>query len=266
MFVTPTLPLLFLTFTWSDALDIFLVSILLYQVFKLVRGTAAINIFYGILSFYLIYIIVRAFDLRLLTTIFSRFIDVGIIAIIVVFQQELRRFLIILGTNNIFNKKAWNVFRSTRDINITDEDLINQISDACFEMSKTKTGALIIMEQKNPLDYVIATGEKLISEVTKSLLISIFYKNSPLHDGAVIIRDNKIVAARSILPVTDRVDIPSSFGMRHRAAIGISENTDSIAIVVSEQTGDVAIIQKGEIYKQLDKTKFIQILNELFRE
>jgi diadenylate cyclase len=261
-----SLPLLFLTFTLSDALDIFLVSILLYQVFKLVRGTAAINIFYGVLSFYLIYILVRAFDLRLLTTIFSRFIDVGIIAIIVVFQQELRRFLIMLGTNNIFNKKAWNVFRATRDINLTDEDLINQISDACFEMSKSKTGALLVMEQKNPLDYVIETGEKLKSEVTKSLLISIFYKNSPLHDGAVIIRDNKIIAARCILPVTDRTNIPSSYGMRHRAALGISENTDSIAITVSEQTGNIAIIQKGEIYKDLDKTKFNQIMNELFRE
>lgn len=259
---------LFISFTWVDALDILLVAILLFQMYYLVRGTPAVSIFTGIFFIYFIWIIVRAFDMKLFGSILGKFIDVGVIAIIVVFQQEIRRFLLYLGTNEFLGKNPFmrgilKFMASGPQEHKTTMDF-NPLIKACFSMSESKTGALIVLQRNSDLNFYINTGEPLDSIITERMLESIFYKNSPLHDGAVIIRNNRLVAARCVLPVTEKEQFPAHYGMRHRAAAGISESTDAIAIIVSEQTGQVSVSSNGKIKGDLNPEKLKSILEKEF--
>lgn len=238
----------FLTFDWIDILDILLVAILLYQLYRLVQGTAAMNIFLGILSIYFVWKIVEALKMDVLSEILGQFINVGIIALLIVFQPELRRFLLFIGKPEILNKfsigRKLFSWKSKHRIFSADQ---NAIIKACEEMSKTKTGALIILQMESDLNFYIKTGEQIEAKISTQLLENIFYKNSPLHDGAVIISNGKIRAAKCVLPITERDDFPSHLGMRHRAAAGITENTDALGIIVSEQTGEISFAKDGHI-------------------
>ena len=236
-----------LNFNILDAIDILLVAFLLYYVYKLIRGTVAINIFIGIVIFYLFFLLVDTLQMRMLSTILGGFMSVGIIALIVVFQPEIRKFLLMIGSTN-FGKKSgilgqFKFLSNTVSGNTTNADTI---VDACVKMGSTKTGALLVLERNNNLDFLVETGDEMNIKVTQPILESIFFKNSPLHDGAIIIANNVIKAKRVILPVTNKKDIPNRFGLRHRAAIGITENTDAIAVVVSEESGQISYMNNGE--------------------
>lgn len=238
----------FLSFDLIDILDIFLVAILFYQLYRLVQGTVAMNIFLGILSIYFIWKLVEALKMVVLSEILGKFIDVGIIALLIVFQPELRRFLLLIGTPEILERfslgKRFLSFKGKRKLFAGD---LQAIVKACKEMSESRTGALIILTTTSDLNFYVKTGEQLDSRISPNTLESIFYKNSPLHDGAVIISNGKIRAARCVLPITEREDFPSHLGMRHRAAAGITEISDALAIIVSEQTGEISMAKAGHI-------------------
>lgn len=255
--------ILFLSFGITDAIDIFLVAIILYLVYNLVRGTTAINIFLGLAFIYVVYIIVRAFELKLLGSILGKFVNVGVIAIMVVFQQEIRKFLLYIGSNEFLKNRNWkNVLKFSSTLQ---NDLyldIKEVSEACFNMSDTKTGALIIVSRRSDLKFYIQSGTNIDSVVNSKVIENIFFKNSPLHDGAVIIKDNRVVAARCVLPVTERENFPAHYGMRHRAAVGVTEVSDAIAITVSEQTGAVSLTVGGEINAGLNKEKLEYLLEK----
>jgi diadenylate cyclase len=254
---------LFIAFRWQDMVDILLVAILLYQLYKLVRGTAALNIFIGIAIFYSVFRLVRLLDLELFSSILGKFIDVGVIALLIVFQQELRRFFLFVGTNNIINRgQIRKTLFSWKD-DTGDSSLdINAVVKACRNMSETKTGAIIVFTKNNDLKFYINTGDPVDANVTVRMLESIFYKNSPLHDGAVIITDNAIKAARCVLPVTENPDFPAHLGMRHRAAVGITENSDAFAVVVSEQTGGISFFKGGEMIPALTVDRLRELLEK----
>jgi len=254
----------YLNFNFLDFLDIILVAILLYSVYKLIKGTVAINIFLGIAIVYLIWKLTEALKMELLSDILGKFIGGGFIALIIVFQQEIRRFLLMLGSTNITSKKNFLKQISFLKSEMIESTNVSAIIEACKDMGKSKTGALIVIKRNNSLDFVKHTGDKMNAEVNKPLLKSIFYKNSPLHDGAVIIEDNKIVATRVILPNAREANIPLRFGLRHRAAIGISDKTDALVLVVSEETGEISYIKDSQfvLYNNLDELKII-INNDL---
>jgi len=230
-----------------DVIDVLRVAYLMYQVYMLIRGTVAMNIFIGILSFYLLWIIVRALKMQLLGSILGQIIGVGVIAMIIVFQQEIRRFLIFIG-NQYFSRN-----RLTLDkvipINITPQPKvkIKSIIKAIINMAKSKTGALVVIARKSELTVYAETGDSLNAETSSRLIESIFNKESPLHDGALIINGDRIVAARCVLPVSENLNLPPNYGLRHRAALGLSENTDALTIIVSEQTGKVSIAESGKL-------------------
>ena len=238
----------FLSFDIIDLLDILLVAILLYQLYRLVQGTVAMNIFIGILSIYFIWKIVEVLKLDMLSEILRKFIDVGIIALLIVFQPELRRFLLLIGTPEILEKFSFGrrlmSFKTKRRIYSAD---LQAIIKACKEMCETNTGALIIITTTSDLNFYVKTGEQIDAKISANTLESIFFKNSPLHDGAAIISNGKIRAARCVLPITEREDFPSHLGMRHRAAAGITEISDALAIIVSEQTGEISFAKGGHI-------------------
>ncbi|MFI1770961.1 diadenylate cyclase [Thalassobellus citreus] len=235
-----------LKFDFIDYVDVFLVALLLYYIYKLVKGTVAINIFIGIIIIYLVWKLTEFLNMELLTGIFGGFMKVGIIALIVVFQPEIRKFLLMVGSTN-FNRrrkflKQFN-FLKTETSDGTDVDAV---ISACNKMSMSKTGALIVFERNNNLDFLSESGDEMNIKVTQPIIESIFFKNSPLHDGAIIINDNVVKATRVILPVNNEKNIPQRFGLRHRAAIGVTEKTDALALVVSEETGHISYFKDGE--------------------
>lgn len=242
-------------FRLIDFIDVFLVAILLYYIYKLVKGTVAINIFIGILIIYLVWRLTDYLNMRMLYSIFDGFMKVGIIALIVVFQPEIRKFLLMVGSTNIGGKRR--LFKSFKflknDLETTTD--VDAIINACKQMSNTKTGALIVIERNNNLDFLASTGDEMNITVSEPIIESIFFKNSPLHDGALLIENNTIKATRVILPVNNEKTIPDRFGLRHRAAIGITEKTDAIAVAVSEETGQISYFKSGEfvIYKDYDE-------------
>ena len=236
----------FLDYSFLDILDVLLVATLLYYIYKLLRGTIAINIFIGIAIIFLIWKVTEALKMEMLSGILGTLTGGGVIALIVVFQQEIRKFLLMLGTTNYTSKRSFlkqlNFMKSEAHIETDVEIIVN----SCESMARAKTGALIVLERAQKLDFVKTTGDTMNAEVNKPILESIFYKNSPLHDGAIIIKDNMIVATRIILPLSDKEDIPTRFGLRHRAAIGMSEKSDAVCLVVSEETGKISYIKDGE--------------------
>ena len=230
-----------------DVIDVLLVAYLMFQVYMLIRGTVAMNIFIGILSFYLLWIIVRALDMQLLGSILGQIIGVGVIAMIIVFQQEIRRFLIYIG-NQYFSRNRLSL-EKVIPINITPQPKvkIKSIIKAVINMAKSKTGALVVIARKSELTVYAETGDSLNAETSSRLIESIFNKDSPLHDGALIINGDRIVAARCVLPISENLNLPPNYGLRHRAAMGLSENTDSLTIIVSEQTGKISLAESGKL-------------------
>lgn len=249
-------PFSFLNFSFIDVIDIFLVALLLYYLYKLVRGTVAVNIFIGIVIIYIIFQITKLLQMELLSSIFDNFFKAGFFALIVVFQQEIRKFLLMVGSSNFASRRNFiKHFKFLKKDQFDTETDINTILKACEKLAKTKTGALIVIERNNTLDFVKNTGDRMNIEITLPIIESIFYKNSPLHDGAIIIERNTIVSTRAILPVSNETNIPQRFGLRHRAAFGITEKTDALAIVVSEETGQISYIKNGEfvLFKEIEE-------------
>jgi len=241
----------FLEFTIFDFIDITLVSILIFQLYKVIRGSAAINIFIGMILIYIMWKIFSALEMTLLSEILGQFISVGVLALIIVFQQEIRRFLVVIGKNTFKNK---NLFIKSKNIKkILTPENINDICNACDNMSKSKTGAIIVIEKNDNLDLVLKTGRIISSNLSQIMIESIFHKNAPLHDGAIVIINNKIIGARCVLPISESNKIPSEMGMRHKAALGATEQYDCIVIAVSEQNGKISYFQDGRIKTNLDK-------------
>lgn len=231
-----------------DVIDILLVGLMFYGLYYLVKGTTAIKIFSGIVAIIIGLKIVTALNMELLSFILGAFVNVGFIALIIIFQPEIRRFLLGIG-NTKFAETFRNIIAAF-GFRYKDESSLdlNSICEACSSMSQEKVGALILLAQENNLSEIIETGVTIDAIISKPLIENIFFKNSPLHDGAMVINDNKIMAARCILPITQNTHLPGSYGLRHRAGIGITENSDCIALVVSEETGSIRIIKGGKVY------------------
>jgi diadenylate cyclase len=240
----------FLEVSWVDLVDIGLVSILLYQVYKLIRGSIAVNIFLGILALYLVYLIVHAAQMELLALILGQFMGVGVLAMIILFQPEIRKFLLVIGRGTEFRENIFKTLANWRNTYHEDFD-VSQIIEAVKTLKATRTGALIVFSRDVELKFYIETGDFLDAQVSKRLLLSIFNKNSPLHDGAVVIYKGKIKAARCVLPVSENDHLPPHFGLRHRSAIGMSENTDTLVMVISEETGRLVLSRNGKYLKGL---------------
>ncbi len=255
----------FLKFNLLSLVDILIVAILIYLIFTLLRGTIALSIFIGICTLGIFYLIVKALHMELLTGILDKFLGVGVISIIIIFQQEIRRFLLLIGKNLTFKRaRFWNkILRGTENVSEA-KGIITPIIEACLSLQKSRTGALIIFS-KNFMEQVFQNnGEVLNCKVSKRVLESIFNKLSPLHDGAVVIFNQEIKLASCILPITDNMELPVHFGLRHRAGIGITEHSDSFAIIVSEETGEIAIGKEGKISTNLSPKELEEFLeNEL---
>ncbi len=253
----------FIEFKITDVLDIILVAILLYYIYKLVRGSVAINIFIGIVIVWTFWKLTELLGMEMISSMVGAFMQVGLIALIIVFQQEIRKFLLMIGSTNFANKRNFvKHFKFLRQEGLTTSLDVNAILGACENMASSKTGALLVFARNNSLDFVKSTGDIMYSEVNQPILESIFYKNSPLHDGAVVIENNYIVATRVILPVSNERGIPLRFGLRHRAAVGITDKTDAIALVVSEETGNISYIKNGAFVPFKDTESLSNMLKE----
>jgi len=237
--------LLALSFGFKDLIDILLVAGILYETYRLLRRTGASNLFWGILAFLIVWFLVSfVFQLDLTGALFDRIISVGAIALIVIFQEEIRLFFYRIGSRF----SSWQLFRRR---NIADDPAARQqileITQACRHMASTKTGALIVLAGESNLKEIVDTGERLDAQVSARLIENIFFKNTPLHDGALIIRNGRMLAAACILPVSKDQTIPQHYGLRHRAALGITEKSDTTCIVVSEETGHISVTREGSI-------------------
>ncbi|MBS1528532.1 MAG: TIGR00159 family protein [Bacteroidetes bacterium] len=247
-------------------LDVLLLAIIIYQLYNLIRGTIAANIFIGLALIYILYYIVPDTQMPLLAGILKKVADVGIIAIIIVFQPEIRRFLLLVGKNASLqrNKAWWRYFFGRSESEKNNYARIKPIMDACKSMKQSRTGALIVFAKFYDEQFYQSSGEALDSKISKRLLESIFQKNSPLHDGAVVIAENKIKAASCILPLTDKADLPLQFGLRHRAGIGVTENNDATAIIVSEETGEISYAKQGRVKMNVSFAELEKLLNKDF--
>ncbi|MEG1571991.1 MAG: diadenylate cyclase CdaA [Bacteroidales bacterium] len=255
-------------FHWSQAIDILIFIFLAYQFYKLVKGSAALNISLSIIGIYIFWKLALFFKMPLTSEILDRVISMGLLAIVVVFQPEIRRFLFMLGTPDFIKQRKKHSFfkRIYLRPSYHKELDITPIIQACMHLSQGNTGALIILTQQNNLPSVISTGEKISANISNALIENIFYKNSPLHDGAIIIENNKIAAARCILPVTSNKNISENLGLRHRSAIGVTEQSDALAVIVSEQTGSISYCKFGEITYNVNASQLRDRLEEEFTE
>lgn len=248
----------FLNMTFMDILDILLVAVIIYMLFRWIRGSSAMSIFIAILSLYIIRVIVSALNMRMMNALMEAVLDVGVLALIVIFQPEIRRFLTSLGNRYRSASKSGSFLNRLfgRERKVLTVESVKEITEACRRMSENKTGALIVLVHKNSINDIVDTGDRVDALVSRRLLMNLFFKNSPLHDGAVIVDGDRIVAARCTLPMTEKTNLPAHYGMRHKAAIGMSEEADVDVIVVSEETGTVSFIRGGEV-------KTINNFNEL---
>lgn len=249
--------------TLLDIIDIFLVALLLYVSYKIMKRSGALNIFYGILAVLFIWVMVSyVFKLKLFGGILDKVVNVGVIAIIVLFQNEIRRFLVMLGSRRQWSSVV-EMFSANQKNDRDKSAYLIQIVLACKNMSEKRTGALIVLEKKVSLEEFIQTGEPIDAKVSVALLENIFFKNTPLHDGAVIISNGRLQAASCILPVSSSSDIPKKYGLRHRAALGIAQQSDAVAVVVSEETGNIALAYDGKLHEHLSITDLERLLQNL---
>lgn len=251
----------FLQLSIADILDILLLGLIIFFLFRWIRGSSAMSIFVAIVSLYIIRVIVSAFNMKLMTAIMDMVLDVGVLALIVIFQPEIRRFLIGLGNRYMNSARGRLILnrilgKGKKSSLTTSSEAVNDITEACRRMAEDKTGALIVIAHKNPLEEVISTGDRIDATIHRRLIMNLFFKNSPLHDGALVIAGNRIVAVRCTLPITENKHLPANYGMRHKAAIGITEESDADAVVVSEETGRISFVKAGVVTP-------IQNINEL---
>ncbi len=254
------------TIRFIDILDILFVAGLIYWLYRLVKGTNIMRIFWAIIIMYGASALFSMLNMRLCSRIFGGIMSIGLIALIIVFQPEVRKFLLFVGTKTsltgdtvLKRLQFWRNDASAKKSDMNYEPYIQ----ACMHMSQSKTGALIIFKRTNSLDEIIETGERINADTSSALLEALFFKNSPLHDGAVIVEGNKVLAARCILPVTSRLDIDPNLGLRHRSAIGVTEQLDVISVIVSEETGAISYAIEGEIHHDVSPAQLRQALERL---
>ena len=244
----------------KDFIDILLVACLLYYLYKLMKMSGSINVFTGILVFILLWLVVsQVLEMKLLGSIFDKLVNVGVLALIIIFQKEIRRFLFTLGSHNHANALVRFFTRGGKKSAIEHDDMV-PIVMACMNMAKQKVGALIVIEHQVALGDVMRTGDAIDARITQRLIENIFFKNSPLHDGAMIISKERIKAAGCILPVSHNLDIPKELGLRHRAALGISQVSDAHAIIVSEETGSISVAHEGKFHLNLTPEELEQLI------
>lgn len=238
----------FIDISFIDVLDVLMVGLLIYWLIRVVRGTSATGIFLGILLIYVIWIASRALGMKLLSFILGQVLGVGVVALLVIFQPEIRRFLLRISSRTTAAQKGVfkRLFRQAKSGGMASLEL-EELTAACRKMSETKTGALIVLRHGSALGDILDTGDEIDARISRRLIENIFFKNSPLHDGAMILSESRILSARCTLPITQRQDIPAHYGMRHRAALGLGEISDASIVVVSEETGDISFVQEGNI-------------------
>ena len=247
-----------------DLLDILIVGFLIYQLYKLLRGTIAYAIFAGLLVLYVVWWLVDRLKMDLLSAILDQFVNVGVIILVIIFQQEIRRILLFLG-NTAFKRQTrllGVLLNSNLPKSRYKEKQIEILANAMLRMSRKRTGVLIVFAGSVKLDGIVTPGTALDAEVSEPLLESIFQKESPLHDGAVIMGGGKIISAGSILPLTDKTDLPKSVGLRHRAAVGVTERANVAAFVVSEETGSISLAFEGQLHRKLNEDALRKLLNQ----
>ena len=252
---------MFFEFGIKDIIDIFLVALMLYYIYRLMKESRSLNIFIGIMFFVLVWLFVsQVLEMRLMGSILDKLVSVGVIGLIVLFKEEIRKFLYQLGAHERV-RNVLRFFSQKKDAGQTeDKATIMPIVWACMDMAKAKVGALLVVERATPLDDIVQTGETIDASVNKLLIENIFFKNSPLHDGAMIVSKKRIKAAGCILPVSHSLDIPKELGLRHRAAMGISQDSDAIAVVVSEETGRISVDIRGQFRLRLSAEELESIL------
>lgn len=253
------------SFGIKDIFDIVIVALMLYYLYRIMKESGTINIFYGVMAFIAVWVIAsEILEMRLIGTILDKFMSIGLLILVIIFQEQIKRFLVELGSQRRW-KFLTNLFHHRRYDGSDDSNSqhIMPIVLACRNMSKTKTGALIVIQQHLPLDNYENTGDSIDAAINSRLIENIFFKNSPLHDGALIIADGRLKSAGCILPVSHDTDVPRSLGLRHRSALGISQASDAMAIVVSEETGNISIAYKGKLETDLTSTQLEQRLSEL---
>ena len=256
--------LAFITFRLLDIIDILLVAFLLFELYNLVKGSVAINIFFGIVAIFIIWRITDVLQMQLLREILGAFFSIGFVALIIIFQPEIRQFLFAFGKPSFINRQKrrfllWRI-NEIKPYNLD----IDKVVQACQRMAHSKQGALIVITLQNPLRQIIETGQTINADISAELLENIFYPNSPLHDGAVIISENKVRAAKCILPVTKSMQQAVNIGLRHRAAMGVTEQSDALAIVVSEQTGKISYAREGLLTRNVQPGELHDLLTKLF--
>ncbi len=252
---------MFFDFGVKDFLDILLVTVIIYYIYKLMKSSGSINIFVGVFVFIAMWLIVtQVVEMRLLGSILDKLVSVGTIALIVLFQEEIRRFLFSIGQH----QRSRGIMRFFKKDKAESDDKGKYLSIvmACLNMSKQKIGALIVMERGESLEKIIRTGETIDARISQRLIENVFFKNSPLHDGAMVIRDQRIYAAGCILPVSHDLNIPKELGLRHRSALGISQESDALAIIVSEETGSISVAHRGQFYLRLNAEALESLLTK----
>lgn len=254
-------------FDLKDFIDIFLVALMLYYIYRLMKESRSLNVFMGILMFVLVWLFVsQVLEMRLLGSILDKLVSVGVIGLIILFQEEIRKFLYQLGAHQRFRRLSRIFSSGKRNSEEEDKETIMPIVMACMSMAKGRVGTLIVIERGAPLDDIVDTGDTIDAVINQRLIENIFFKNSPLHDGAMVISKKRIKAAGCILPVSHNLDIPKELGLRHRAAMGISQDSDAIAVVVSEETGRISVAIKGEFRLRLSAEELESILaHEMIR-
>ena len=239
----------FLNMSFADILDIVVVAALIFVVIRWIRHSSAINVFIAIILLFVVRELALLLGMKMLSSLLGTVLDLGVLALVIIFQPDIRRFLFRIGSGAELNRSRWAkvyAFFGLKGDSLGN-DAISQIAEACNEMSEQKTGALIVLRRRGSLDYIMETGDRIDAKISKRLIMSIFFKNSPLHDGAVVIGGDKILAARCTLPITAKQDVPARFGMRHKSAIGMTEESDADVIVVSEETGGISFVRQGEV-------------------
>jgi uncharacterized protein (TIGR00159 family) len=247
-----------------DILDILIVGYLIYQIYKLLRGSVAFNIFIGVILIYVLSWLVKMLEMDLLSSLLGQFVSVGVLMLLIIFQPEVRRFLLILGNNTLRQRSNFFNRLLSGKLNIFESDVLSQnaeaINKAILRMSRTKTGALIVFANNLNLEYFSNSGVVLNAKISQPLIESIFNKESPLHDGAVIISDNKIHSASCVLPLSSNPDLPKSAGLRHRAAVGVTENSNVSAFIVSEESGAISYAVHGKLARKISEKRLKELL------
>jgi len=256
-------------FGLRDALDIAIMALMLYYIYKIMKESGTLNIFFGVLAFILVWIVgSQLLGMKLVGTVLDKFMSVGLLILVILFQEQIKRFLVELGDHKRwrFLKKLFHHAKDGAPDSNSSRRFVLPIVYACMSMAKSKTGALIVIQQTIPLDNYEKSGDIIDAQINSRLIENIFFKNSPLHDGAMIIANDRIVSAGCILPVSHDTTVPRSLGLRHRSALGISQATDAFAIVVSEETGNISVAHRGTLSTRLSSTELEHRLSAIFAE